>query len=203
MTIGLFYDTETTGLPDFKAPSESAHQPYIVQIAAKLVNLDTKEVVHGFEAIIKPDGWAIPEEVAKVHGITTERALEEGLPGKEVIAKFMQMWEQCAVRIAHNESFDERLLRIALLRYADKETAVHWKEGEAQCTAELATPVVKCPPTAKMLKYGFNKYKKPNLTEAYTFFFGKGFDNAHTAMADVDACIEIYFAMKEAKNETN
>ena len=39
MNLALFYDTETTGLPDFKAPSEAQHQPHIVQLAALLVDL--------------------------------------------------------------------------------------------------------------------------------------------------------------------
>ena len=80
MNIKLFYDTETTGLPDFKAPSESAHQPHIVQLAALLVDMDTRETIQSMDVICRPDGWTIPDEVAAVHGITTEHAAEVGIP---------------------------------------------------------------------------------------------------------------------------
>lgn len=197
MTIALFYDSETTGLPDFKAPSEAAHQPHIVQLAACLVDLNTRKVINSMDVIICPDGWVIPDDVAKIHGITTERALDEGVPEASAIRVFMDMWAQSHTRIAHNEQFDARILRIALMRFEDDAVADHWKAGNAECTAKLATPICQIPPTAKMVKAGFNKFKTANLREAYLHFTGKELENAHSAMADVRGCMEVYFAIKE------
>ena len=71
--INLFFDTETTGIPNWKIPSESEEQPHIVQIAAILCDSDTKEIKEEIELIVRPDGWVIPDEVAEINGITTER----------------------------------------------------------------------------------------------------------------------------------
>lgn len=195
--IGLFYDTETTGLPLFKEPSEHPDQPHIVQLAACLVDLNTRKLINSMDVIIRPDGWVIPDDVAKIHGITTERALNEGVPEASAIGVFMDMWAQARTRIAHNEQFDARILRIALMRFEDDAVADHWKAGHAECTAKLATPICQIPPTEKMVKAGFNKYKTANLREAYRHFMGRDFENAHSAMADVRACMEVYFAIKE------
>lgn len=203
MNLALFYDTETTGLPDFKAPSEADHQPHLVQIAGVIADLDTKEIIERFETIVKPDGWVISEMISKIHGITHERAMQDGIPEKEAVDSIMRMWEKCGVRIGHNESFDAKLLRIALFRYYNREVADLWKAGNAECTADLSTSIVKIPPTARMLKAGFNKYKKPSLAEAYQHFMGKGFEDAHTALADTIACMEVYFAMKGLSDATN
>uniref|UniRef100_UPI0035C670C3 exonuclease domain-containing protein n=1 Tax=Serratia quinivorans TaxID=137545 RepID=UPI0035C670C3 len=74
------YDTETTGLPNWKVPSDSPEQPHLVQLAGVLSNAETGEEIQSMNVIIKPDGWEIPEEVTAVHGITTEYALEHGIP---------------------------------------------------------------------------------------------------------------------------
>lgn len=195
--LGLFYDTETTGLPLFKEPSEHPDQPHIVQLAACLVDLETRELLESMDVIIRPDGWVIPDDVAKIHGITTERALDEGIPEKTAVAQFMCMWGGY-LRIAHNEQFDARILRIALMRFEGEAVADNWKAGQSECTAKLATPIVKCPPTEKMIKAGFNKYKTASLGEAYRHFMGSDFENAHSAMADVRACMDVYFAIKGA-----
>lgn len=198
MSLGLFYDTETTGLPDFKAPSEAPHQPHIVQLAACLVDLETRELLNSLDVIIRPDGWVIPDDVAKIHGITTEHALDVGVPESTAVSAFMDMWACCNQRIAHNESFDARILRIALMRFESEAVADHWKAGASECTAKLATPICQIPPTDKMVKAGFTKFKTANLGEAYRHFMGGDFENAHSAMADVRACMDVYFAIKGA-----
>lgn len=203
MNLALIYDTETTGLPLFKEPSEHPGQPHIVQLAAILVDLDTRKTVSSMDVVIRPNGWIIPDEVAAVHGITTDYAQAVGIEEVQAIDMFMALWAGPGrLRIAHNEQFDARILRIGLKRFYDKPEHVlpisdTWKEGRAECTARLATPICQIPPTAKMTKAGFNKFKTANLSEAYLHFTGKVLENAHSAMADVMACRDVYFAIRD------
>lgn len=198
MNLALFFDTETTGLPDFKATSEAPHQPHIVQLAACLVNLDTRQTIASMDVICRPDGWTIPDDIAAIHGITTDYAIDVGIPESLAVSMFMKMWGG-RLRIAHNEQFDARIVRIALMRHVGQEAADIWKAGKAECTALLSTPICQIPPTAKMVKAGFNKFKTANLGEAYRHFTGKELENAHSAMADVQGCMEVYFAIKGAQ----
>jgi DNA polymerase-3 subunit epsilon len=201
MNLGLAYDVETTGLPLFSEPSEDPRQPHIVQLGAALVDLDTFDQIASLDLIVKPDGWTIPDDVAAIHGITTERAMDVGVPAKVVFDLMLELWARASVRIGHNEGFDARMVRIALMRHRDNdpdaEINVAWKAGKAECTQVLATPILKLPPTEKMLKAGFRKNKSANLGEAYEFFTGKKLVGAHSAMVDVQACIEVYRAIKQ------
>lgn len=198
-TLGIFFDTETSGLPLFNDPSEDPRQPHIVQLAAALVDMDTRTTLHSMDVIVRPDGWTIPAEVAAIHGITTERAMDEGIPEGEALEQFMTMWDK-RLRIAHNQSFDARIIRIAQSRFGhDEDRLALWKGGKALCTQNMATPIMKLPPTAKMKAAGFYKPKSANLQEAHRFFCGKPFDGAHSAMADVQACKAVYFAIQDHK----
>ena len=53
----IFYDTETTGLPNWSAPSDDESQPHLVQLGAIVRDTDTEKVIHKLDVIIKPDGW--------------------------------------------------------------------------------------------------------------------------------------------------
>jgi len=201
MTYAIFFDTETQGLPRWSDPSEHPGQPHIVQLAAALVDLDTRKTISSMDVIIKPDGWTIPDEVAAVHGITTEMAGDLGISELAALDMFMDLWRG-RKRIAHNESFDQRIIRIAQHRFGYDPTDMDaWKSGPVECTAKLATPIVKCPPTAKMIRAGRNHYKTANLGEAYAFFTGTPLENAHSAMADVEGCMAVYFAIQDHKAE--
>lgn len=202
MTIALFYDTETQGLPLFTEPSDHPDQPHIVQLAACLVDLTSRKTIASMDVIVRPDGWTIPEQVAAIHGITTEHALDVGIPEAQAVDMFMSLWRG-RTRIAHNESFDARILRIALKRYVDpRDTNLaippsdDWKASRAECTQLLSTPILALPPTAKMRAAGRNHFKSANLGEAYKHFTGKDLQDAHSAMADVQGCMEVYFAIK-------
>lgn len=201
MKLALVYDTETTGLPLFRERSDHPGQPHIVQLAAHLIDLNKRAVLQTIDLVVRPDGWVIPDEVSAIHGITTDYASEVGICEDTVLDIFSDLHDKCDVRIAHNESFDARIIRIGMKRSFDERVAEKYKTGKAECTCTMATPIVKCPPTPKMLAKNMKGFKKANLQEAYQHFFGKGFDNAHSAIADVNACMEVYFAIKDAKNK--
>lgn len=196
MNLALFYDTETSGLPLFEQPSEDPRQPHIVQLGSCLVDLDSRKVISSLDVIVRPDGWTIPKDVCEVHGITTEHALAVGIAESLAIGLFMELWEVADLRIAHNEQFDARILRIALMRFEDSQSADVWKAGAAECTQRLATPILKLPPTERMRAVGRNHFKSASLGEAYKHFTGRKHEDAHSAMADVRACMEVYFAIK-------
>lgn len=198
--LAFFYDTETTGLPLFKEPSEDPRQPHIVQAAGILVDTSNRQIVASIDLIAKPSGWTIPDEVSAIHGITNEKAMQCGVDEALIVSAIHGMSKLASFRVGHNESFDAIILRIALMRFSTAEVADEWKEGKAQCTAILSTDIVKCPPTEKMKAAKRNNFKKPNLSEAYKHFTGKDLENAHTAMADAIACMDIYFAMTSANN---
>lgn len=187
----LYYDTETTGLPDYKSPSEAPNQPHIVQLGAILVDQDWN-TVGTLDAIIRPDGWEIPEEVARIHGITTERALAEGRPAIEVIDAFWELVLQAERRVGFNESFDARILRIALKRHKSERHAEHWKAQPTICAMRMATPMCKLPPTPAMQAKNMRFHKNPNLTEACHIIMGETLEGAHSAMVDAAATMRLF-----------
>ncbi|MES2347059.1 MAG: 3'-5' exonuclease [Pseudomonadota bacterium] len=202
------YDTETTGLPDWKNPSEAPHQPHLVELAALLIDPLTLSVRDAFSAIIKPDGWTwdTDSEAFKAHGITVEQAMDEGIPEAWALEQFLALHGQADLRVGHNESFDARILRIALKRYGmgpltptqeDRDgLADRFKEAPAYCTCNSAKPIVKLPPTPAMIKSGKKHwFKPPNLNEAHQFFFGRPHEGAHRAMSDAEGCARVYFAI--------
>lgn len=80
-----FFDTETTGVPrDYKAPaSNTRNWPRLVQLGWIVTDEEGNVLSQGNE-IVKPEGFVIPADAARVHGITTERAQREGKPLREV-----------------------------------------------------------------------------------------------------------------------
>lgn len=193
MNLALFFDTETTGLPLFKEPSEHPAQPHIVQLGALLVDLDTRIVHSTIDLIVQPDGWEIPEDVAAIHGITTEYANEVGVPEKHIIELFLALGAG-RTHVAHNSTFDERIIRIALMRFFGEEKANEFKARTFKCTQRIATPILKLPPTPKMVAARMPGPKSANLREAYEYFMGKQLEDAHSAMADARGCMEVFFA---------
>lgn len=196
----LGYDTETTGLPLFKEPSEDPRQPHLMQLGAVLVDCGTREIVHSLDVIIRPQkDWTYEQSAIDAHGITPEYAELVGISEHKALEMLMQMWDVANFRVAHNEPFDARIIRIGLKRYDCGVDADDWKAGASECTQTLATPILKLPPTAKMRAAGRHHHKSANLGEAYEYFTGKKHEKAHRAMNDVMACLAVYWAIKGDK----
>ena len=71
--------------------------------------------------IIKPDNYEIPPETTEIHGITTERAIAEGVPFAEVIDEFLADAAAAPLVCAHNIYFDTSMLKANILRYCGKD----------------------------------------------------------------------------------
>jgi DNA polymerase-3 subunit epsilon len=197
----LFWDTETTGLPDFRAPSDAPQQPHLVQMALVLCE-PTGAEVEAHSVIIRPDGWVIPDEIAKIHGITQEIALERGIPETDAVVMFLAAIGKADIRVAHNESFDRRIMRIAMLRSGISRDQIEAIEARPSfCTCTTAGPIVNLPPTDRMRAAGFTKPKPPKLAECIKHFFGEELPGAHDALIDVRACARIYFHMISLKGQ--
>jgi len=192
----MVFDTETTGLPLFSEPSEHPGQPHLVQYAATLFGPDRQEI-NSINLIIKPDGWEISPEVAAIHGISHERALAEGVPEANAVAAFLAMTACADVVCAYGIPFDTRILRIAMLRAGKTkdECDLFAATLNKHCVQKQATPIVKCPPTDKMMAAGRKTFKTPTLTEAIMAILGEELPGAHDAAVDVAATAKIYFAM--------
>lgn len=198
----LAYDVETSGIPLWGKPSDDPEQPRVCQLAAELFDDETGRTIHAMNFIIRPVGWQITEETARVHGITMERACQHGVLMAAVLPMFTALWRQCDIRCAHNEQFDARMLRIEYLRTwvgpeLEQGLADEWKAAPAFCTQAKSSPVLNLPPTERMLAAGRTHAKSPNLAEAYQFFTGRPLENAHDAWVDVQACKAVYMALKE------
>jgi len=183
----LIYDTETTGLPNWKTPSGGDDQPHMVQIAAILCNSETGQTIKTMNVIVKPDGWTIPQETIDVHGITNEYALEHGIPEKEAIQQLLDLRGN-AERVAYNKTFDQRIVRIGLKRFFDEPTQEKWAiKDDHHCAMRMAQKVL--------------GGKNPKLVEAFKHFTGKEMTGAHDAMQDTLGCMAVYFAIKDGATE--
>lgn len=189
----IFFDTETSGLPNFKHPASWEGQPRICQLGAILTDRGGK-VKAELNLLVRPDGWTIPPEASAIHGITQEDAMQYGLSIRGVLGVFNRLMAKAELHIAHNIKFDYFMIEREAIacEYPAKDFPMN-----GYCTMAESADVLKLPPTKKMMDCGFDKFKPPNLQEAYQHFFGRKFEGAHDAMADVRACRDVFFKLQE------
>ncbi len=180
----LVFDTETTGKADMKSPVTASHQPHLVQLGAILFDDDWK--VRGeLNLIVAPEWNPIPKEASDIHGITNEIALKCGVPLGSVMSAFGEMADIADAFVCHNFDFDYLVMAASHFRITQCVGALMFMRDRSFCTMKATTQICKLPGA-------YGDYKWPKLQEAYKHFFGKEFDGAHDAMADVRACAEVY-----------
>lgn len=179
----LFYDTETTGKADFKAAPDAKHQPRLVQLAAILADQNSGDEAASINLIIRPADFEIPVEASNIHGITTERAMACGVPLAHALSLWSSLSKISTLHCCHNTDFDTLIMAGECVRMV---TEFHRRT--VFCTMKEMTPVCGIP--------GPHGPKWPRLQEAYRHCFDKEFKNAHDALADVRACKDVYFWLK-------
>jgi DNA polymerase III epsilon subunit-like protein len=174
----LFFDTETTGLSSYAR---------LVQIAWILCGPSGTEISRGSH-IIRPDGFVIPRDATRIHGITTEQAKRDGIPLAHALKSFSEAIDQSASLVAHNFSFDEMIVSAEFLR-SDIPNSMYAKKRI--CTMESSTNFCAMPSRSS-----YNGYKWPKLIELHHKLFGAFFDHAHDASADVHATAKCFWELK-------
>lgn len=181
----LFFDTETIGLPaDYKAPSSALENwPRAIQIAWVVADEDGNEI-KAVSHLIKPNGFEIPEAATEIHGITTEMAIEQGVILGDVVQGFIDDLDG-KVAVAHNISFDRRIVGAELIRCGFDDVI---GETKGVCTMTSSVSFCKLPSR--------RGYKWPTLSELHFKLFGESFEGAHDALVDVRACARCFFELK-------
>lgn len=181
----LFFDTETTGLPrNWRAPlTDLDNWPRLVQLAWLMYDQEGNKT-DGNNLIVKPEGFVIPEEASRVHGISTELAMEKGLDLSEALKKFASDVARAKIIVAHNISFDEKIMGAEFLR---KNINHGLFDTVRICTKEESTNFCRIP--------GAYGYKWPTLAELHIKLFDSNFEGAHDALADVEACARCFFEL--------
>lgn len=182
----LFFDTETTGLPkNWKAPvTDVENWPRIVQIAWIMCDSKGTELERR-SYIVRPEGFSIPADAARVHGITTERALREGVVLSEVCGEFREYLDKTEYLVGHNIQFDEKVLGAEFVRMG-----VQSRLGDIPtiCTMRGGTDFCAIPGP-----YG---YKWPKLLELHEALFGESFTEAHDASVDIGATARCFWELR-------
>lgn len=194
MTV-LFFDTETTGLPNKKADITDPSQPHIIQLAAILTD-DNGHELSSLNLIVRPSDAEvhINSEVSAIHGITDDIVQKYGVRSITSMALFHDMMVCSGLIVAHNIKFDMALLRIAMARLNRPQWLVKRNQF---CTMSAAAPIVNLPPTSRMREAGITSPKSPKLEECIQHFFGEKLEGAHDALVDVRACARLYWHLKK------
>lgn len=181
--IVLSFHSATTGMINYKTPSEDPSQPHMVRLSAVLFNTSTQEVEQNLDVIVKPDGWESEPGALAIHGITHEAALANGIPEEVALEMFLGLWKSADLRIAHSIAFDNRIIRIALKRYMpDLISDAVWKDKtQYYCTMHNAKGAG-LPP---------NK-----LGDVYKHYTGRALSGVSDTMRDAKAALEIYLAQQ-------
>ena len=184
----LIFDTETTGLPkNWKAPiTDTDNWPRCVQIAWQLHD-EMGELIEDQNYLIKPDNFEIPYESQKIHGISTELALEDGKALDEVLEKFNQSLEKSSFVIGHNVGFDINVIGCEFYRQQLK-NSLSSKKLLDTCTENTAL-------LCELPGGRGGKYKLPTLIELHEFLFDTSFKEAHNATADVEATARCFLEL--------
>lgn len=173
----LFFDTETTGLVNWKVPFDE--QPERMVQLGMILTDDKLNTIHEVGLIIKPEGYLIPPFVSNIHGITNEMANNCGVPVYIALDLFSRFKQQSSEIIGHNIKFDKAIVASEFLRKSSK-----WEDKPEYCTMLESTHI--CQLT------GTRGYKWPKLSEAYQYFFNETLEDAHDALTDVRATVRIY-----------
>jgi len=189
----LIFDTETTGLPKkWNAPiSDINNWPRCVQLAWQIHD-NLGNCIESKDFLIKPDGYNIPYDSQKIHGISTELAERDGHDLLEVLTQFNEAVKNSKFIIGHNVKFDLNIMGCEFYRLKIK--------NNLEVSKILDTCYEKTATLCEIPGGRGGKYKFPTLTELHSYLFSTSFADAHNATADVEATTRCFLELIRIEN---
>jgi DNA polymerase-3 subunit epsilon len=184
------FDLETTAVFDDRLKADDPRQARIVQLG--IILLDGEREVSTIDLIVDP-GIDVPESSTAIHGIANDTAQNCGVSEQAAVGLLARFIRMSDVVVAHNLKFDLSVAMVAAERARFKLPIP--KAG--RCTMEAASPILKLPPTTRMLQAGFDKPKPPKLAEACELLLGVDHAKAHSAIEDVRMTVRLYHRLVE------
>ncbi|AEH01157.1 DNA polymerase III subunit alpha [Lacinutrix sp. 5H-3-7-4] len=184
----LIFDTETTGLPKrWDAPiTDTDNWPRCIQIAWQLHDA-MGNCIESEDYLVKPEGFNIPYDAEKIHGISTELAQEQGVELIEVLEKFNIALNKTKFVVGQNVKFDLNIMGAEFVR-----------EDIANQLQELPVLDTCTEHTASLCQIPGGRggrFKLPTLTELHQYLFNQPFAEAHNATADVEATTRCFLEL--------
>ena len=140
-----------------------------------------------FISFVKPNGFNIPYDAERIHGISTELAEEKGFPLDVVLEKFNAALSKAKFVVGQNVNFDLNIMGCEFHRTAMASPL------STMAVLDTCTEV-----TAGLLKLPGGRggrFKLPTLTELHQYLFGQPFGEAHNAVADVEATTRCFLEL--------
>ena len=192
----LIFDTETTGLPKrWDAPvTDTDNWPRCIQIAWQLHD-DMGMLIEHQDYLIKPEGFNIPYDAERIHGISTELAEQEGEDLKSVLEKFNTALSKSKFIVGQNVGFDVNIMGAEFYRFGFETNLASMKVLDT-CT-EITAEMLRLPGGRG------GKFKLPTLTELHEYLFNEPFAEAHNATADVEATTRCFLELVKREAYTH
>ena len=187
----FIFDTETSGLPARGGPIRGYHHPRcltkydssrVVSIAWIVLDVEFKELDRG-SVLIKPDSFYVSKESTRIHGITHEHAVRNGVGIRTVFDRLIDIIAKCKCIVAHNVWFDVNVFMSECYRYENNELIALIDRSSKFCTMAKGKELL-----------GLSRI--PSLANLYKELFGDALTNAHDAWFDTWHCCECFMALK-------
>lgn len=184
----IIFDTETTGLPrNWDAPiTDTDNWPRVIQIAWQLHD-DMGQLIEHKDFLIKPDGFDIPYDAERIHGISTELALDQGIELVDALLEFNEALAKAKFIVGQNIKFD---LNVWGCEFHRMEIPTSMGNAPILDTCTEVTAQLCQIPGGRG-----GKFKLPTLTELHDYLFKQPFAEAHNATADVEATTRCFFEL--------
>lgn len=184
----IIFDTETTGLPKrWNAPiTDTDNWPRAIQIAWQ-VHDEWGNLLEAKDYLVRPDGFDIPYDAERIHGISTALAQERGEALEFVLGEFNEALLKSKFVVGQNVGFDVNVMGAEFYR-AQMETPMTDLPVLDTCTEKTAN-------LCKIPGGRGGKFKLPTLTELHEHLFGEPFSEAHNATADVEATTRCFLEL--------